>query len=595
MSVRYQSFTQLDTRGFIGGDDRWIGIDSTHDRDKAQAGMLYRGENTRLRTGTVRQRLGTTIPADLNPVGGFANTIVGSGMFRDPDGREIMLIAPREATYTIAVAPDRDPYQIDYSGAINPPTGNNGTVLVDFVQAYDKVQMFRIGPGQNVVWNGNDPSVGDVNCWQKTTLSTDGKDLVPVAVAGEPWGDRVITYTPLITAVPYRDTWYVSDLFDYTSYDKAYQTMRTNAADSDIITSIKAFMRGSAVIYKDKSIHLATDNFTFPFSAIQRKLSDIGAIGIHMPLDVGGDQIFLSQPNGFYRLREVIQENIIALPRPISEPIQRVVDQINWYYTAILGCSAALDNYAFFAVCLGSAAQRLNCILVYNTQNNQWESAGDTWRDTNFAFNRLHVVNFGGYKRLCAVDYVEGIVYLLYEGVHDELRSGTFSVPFKMESRGYIGDDPLQFKRFGRARVSIASWDPEITINAIMDGVNEEFLLTENPITKDNATFYTHGLPAFDPALGDANAPYREDYSVADFDDSAIETFEALPVGVITFVPATAPFKTVGDLQECTESLMVRQIGRWGALRVENNEGFVEVKALTMEGIPGVNAIKTAA
>lgn len=597
MSTRYQSFTRGDTQGFMAGDDRWIGIDSTRDRDKVQQGLLYRGENTRLRTGTCRQRAGTQIPQDFNPVAGFTNFLIGSGMFRDPQGREILLVAPSGATHVMALAFSRDPYQIGYSSTTNAATTqSNGVGLVEFAQCFDSVNMFRIPilDGENLVWNGNAPN-NDASRWQKVVLSADGRTLVPGAYVGEPWGDRLITYKPLAAEAPTRDSWIVSDLYDYTSYDTTYQLIRTNAAESDIITSIKAFLKGSAIVYKNHSIHMVLDLGTYPFSVGQRKVSDLGAIGIHMPLEIGGDQIFLSQPNGFYRLSEIIQDRLIALPMPISEPIQRVIDTINWPYTALWGCSEALDNYAFFGVCVGPTQQRLNCILVYNTQSRQWESAGDTWRDPSFAFNRLHVLDFAGTRRLCAVDYQEGIVYLLYEGVQDELKSGTFSVPFKMETRGYIGDDPLQFKRFGRARVVIGSWDPSINITALTDGVNEEFLLTEDPITKNNANFYTHGHARFDPTVDDANDPYREDYSVADFDDFAIQDFEGLPEGPILFIPGTLFASISDDIQESTEALMVRQLGRWGALRIENDEGYVEVKGITMEGLAGQNAIKTAA
>ena len=594
MSMRFQSFGQSDTQGFLAGDDRWIGIDMTRDRDKAGPGMLRLGENTRLRNGTVRQRYGTQIPQDFNPSGGFSNFLVGSGIFRNPNGDEVLLVAPANATYTLVLQFSKDIYQVDYATAVTvPPTapsGNNGSVLVEFCQSFDSVHMFRIPlPGtENLVWDGVAPASG--GRWKKTVLSPIGATLVPPTWFGEPWGDRMITYKALWPSAPERDTWNVSDLYDYTSYDPVYQKIRTNAAQSDSITRIKAYLKSSAIIYKNKSISMATDLFTFPFSVSQRKLSDLGSNGIHMPLDIGGDQIFLSQPNGFYRLSEVIQDNIIAVPLPISERIQKVIDQINWQYTAILGCSELLDNYAFFGVCIGSTQQRPNCILVYNTQTSQWESAGDTWRDPTFAFNRLHVLNFAGVQRLCAVDYQSGVIYLLYEGVRDELKDGSFSVPFKMESRGYTGDDPLSLKRFGRARVAIAGWDPQINVTAIVDGVNEEFLLTENPITKDNSTFYSHGAERFEPG-DDSSAPYREDYSISDFDNFAVETFEGLPEGTILFIPGSL-FQTIGDTQEVTEALMVRQLGRWSALRVENDEGWVEVKGLTVEGITGPNAIR---
>lgn len=593
--MRYGVYGRTDSQGFTDGDGQWVGIDSTRNRDKVAPGMLYIGENTRLRTGTVKQRAGTQIPQDFNPVGGFASRIIGSGQFRDPNGAEMLLVAPAGVTYAIALAFGGDPLKIDYSATTNAPAGDNGTGIVEFVQTFDSVHMFRIPiqSGQNLVWNGNSPT-SDANRWQHTVLSPDGRTLIPGMYAGEPWGDRSVFFKPLASNAPDRDTWLVSDLYDYSSYDPVYQKIRTNAAQSDIITSIKQYFRGSVVIYKHQSIHMGTDLGLYPFQVGQRKLADIGSIGLHMPLDVGGDQMFLSMPNGFYRLSEVIQEQIVALPMPVSEPIQRVIDSINWPYTALWGCSAALNNYAFFGVAIGPTAQRLNTILVYDTQRRQWESAGDTWRDPSFAFNRLHVVNFNGVNRLVAVDNDNGIIYLLYEGVRDELVSGSFSVPFKMETRGYIGGDGMAFKRFARCRVAIASWDPSVNVTAIMDGVNEEFPLTTVPLTKDNTAFYTHGKAPFDPATDDASAPFREDYSISDFDNVAVETFEELPEGPISYIPGEL-FQSVGATQEVTEAFMIRQNGRWGAIRVENDEGFVEVKEIVLEGIQGANTIRTAA
>lgn len=594
--MRWQNFTRGDTVPFTDGDLGWLGIDSTHDRDKIIRGMLYEGRNTRLRTGSVKQRGGTQIPQDFNPTGGFENSLVGAGLFKDPLGRELLLVAPASVDYTVALAFSRDPVQIDY--ATSPaPTGDNGSGIVEFVQTFDKVHLLRIpnqgSPGENLVWNGGTTAT-DADRWNVTTLSTNGFTLVPAKWHGEPWGDRCIFYTALWPGAPERDTWIVTDLYDYSSYDPVYQTIRTNAAQSDTITRIKAYMKGSAIIYKNKTVHLAQDLGTYPFSVGQRKLADIGSIGINMPLDIGGDQIFLSQPNGFYRLSEIIQDQIVALPVPISEGIQRVIDQINWPYTTIWGCSAALGNYAFFGVCLGPTAQRLNTVLVYDTQRRQWESAGDTWRDPSFAFNKLISLDFGGTQRLCAVDYNSGTIYLLYEGVRDELRTGSFSVPFRMVSRGYVGSEGMAIKKFGRLRVSIASWDPKVNITAKMDGVNEEFLLTEDPITKSNANYYSLGKDPFNPLTDDPRAPYREDYSTSDFDNFVAEDFESLPEGEISMIPGTL-FEAVTDMQESVEPLMVRQMGRHCSIIVENDEGQVEVQAIELEGQQSINTIRTAA
>lgn len=595
--MRYQSYTRGDTVGFIDGDGKFLGIDSTRDRDKVAQGRLYVGQNTRLRTGTVKQRAGTQLPQDFNPLSGFGNYLVGSGIFRDPNGDEVLLIAPASSTFTTALRFGKDPVQINYSAVTNAPTGDNGTGIVEFVQSFDSVHLLRIPiqGAQNLVWNGVYDQSTDTNKWQHTVLSTNGLVLVPPSFVGEPWGDRIAFYKPLWPSAPDRDSWIVTDLYDYSSYDPVYQAIRTNAGQSDSIVRVMQYYRGSVVIFKSTSIHMGTDLGAYPFSLSQRMLSGtIGAAGYKTQVEVGGDILFLSQPNGIYRLSEVINDQIVTLPLPISEPIQRVIDQINWPYTALWGCSAALDNYAFFGVCIGTTAQRANCILVYNTQTREWESAGDTWADPNFAFNRLHVVNFGGVHRLVAVDWTNSTIYLLYEGIMDELKSGAFAVPFKMETRGYFGDDQLAFKKFGRLTTAIASWDPSVDVTAIMDGVNEEFPLTDNPITKDNTQYYTHGATPFDPSTSDPTAPYREDYSISDFDTFACEDFENLPEGPITFLPGTL-FETLGDLQQTSERFMLRQIGRWTSIRVENSQGHIEVQGITVEGQTAVSTVRTAA
>jgi hypothetical protein len=591
--MRYSSYTRGDTTGFITGDDRWTGIDSTRDRDKIAPGRLYKGENTRLRTGTIRQRGGTQIPSDFNPTGGFTNSIIGSGIFRDPNGDEALLVAPAGETFIVALRFGKDPVQINYGSTA---IGTNGTGLVEFVQGFDSLIMLRIPSqgDQNLVWNGNYNQASDANKLLAVELTSEGDTLVPPMWHGEPFGDRIIFYQAFYPTAPQRDTWLITDFYDYSSYYPAYQTFRTNAGESDIIVRIMQYFRNSVVVFKNNSIHMASDLGTYPTTFGQRELSGtIGAVGNKTEIEVGGDILFPSQPNGFYRLSEVIADQIVTLPLPISEPIQKVIDGINWPYTALWGSSAALDNYAFFGVCHGVKAQRLNRILVYNTQSKEWESQGDTWADPQFAFNRLHIVNFGGIHRLVAIDYLNGIIYLLYEGIRDELKSGSFAVPFKMETRGYMGDQG-GFSRFGRVQLPLATWSPKISVTAIMDGVNEEFPLTDVAITKDSSRYYTHGADPFDPNTGNANAPYREDYSLSDIDDLVIEDFEEYPEGPIDFLPATL-FGQVGDMQQTQESFWARQIGRWMSLRVENSDGHVEVQGVTVEGLGALNAVKTAA
>jgi hypothetical protein len=597
--MRFLSYLQNDTPDVTGGDNAWQGINSTLDKPNLPPGFLSLGQNTRVRTGRVRQRKGTFMPGDFNPTAGFGNYLVGSGVFRDPNGNELLVVAPANATYTWNLMHGRDAFKTNYSAAAIAAGNNGAGVLgsgVQFVQAFDKLLLLRrplqgaIGPPNtyNLSWDG-----GAATHWEIVALSPTGRTLVPGMYNGEPFQDRIIFYTANTPGVNLRDSWLMSDAEDYTSYDQVFQAFRTNSAEADFITRIMAYYRNSVVIFKNQSIHLSEFLPTYPLSRTERILNKtIGSVGTKMPLMIGGDILFASMPQGFYSLSEVIQEQITTLPTPISEPIQKTIDQINWGITLQMGCSVALDNYAFFGVATGRGATRLNTILVFDTQRRQWESAGDTWSDPTFAFNALHLTNYDNVQRVFAIDYLSGAVYLLYEGLVDELVSGTFNVPFKMETRGYIGDDPLAFKRFGRGTIGIATYEPNVTVTAITDGYNEEKIVSR--IQKDKLRYYTHGTPNFDPLTGDPDQQKRMDYGISAPDNFAWDGFEDLPEGPITYIPATDP-QVIGPMQQTLERCLVRNFGRWCAYRIENSEGAIEVTSIGVESTPAMNVTKTAA
>jgi hypothetical protein len=598
---RFQFYSYHDTTDQTSGDDRFVGIDSTHDMPAVAPGMLSIGENTRVRTGKCKQRSGTVMPGDFNPIAGFGNYLVGSGVFRDPNGKEILMVAPANAGYTWALSDGYDPVQILYDITATANNGPGGGINgVQFVQAFDKLLLLRrpivvsgANPqGEILVWDGNNGSR-----WLPLALSANGRTIVPGAFNGEPFQDRIIYYKGNQPAIIGRDQWQMSDVADYTSYNDVFQAFRTNPGEADFITRILSYFHGSVVIFKNQSIHMAElIPFTYPIQVQQRILSrTIGGVGNRMPVMVGGDVLFASMPNGFYSLSTVLQEQINALPAPISEPIQNVVNQINWPVVIQMGVGAAVDNYAFFAVALGPGATRLNAILVYDTQRRQWESAPDNFADQNFAFNAMHLTNWGNVQRLFVVDYQNADIYVMYQGITDQLGSGEWQVPFKMQTRGYTGGDPLGVKRFGRATIGLTTYDPEITVTAVTDGFNEEKNLTPIPLTKNRLRFYQFEHKDFNVLTDDPTEQKREDYSLMNSDDQAADDFENLPVGPITFIPATNPTNVEGNSQESTERFLVRSFGRWCALRVENANGSCEVNVSGIESVPAVNTNRTAA
>lgn len=584
-----------ESREFTDGDVRFVGVDATRDRAVLTPGMMALAQNGRCRTGAYAQRKGTTRPSDFNLE--FDNRLIGSGVFRDPNGDEALLVAPASDTYTWALRFGKDPVQILYKSSV---VGDNGIDGVNFVQSFENLQLLRfpiVGAAKNLVWNGDYDQTNDANKWNEVVLSTNGATLVPPMWNGEPFQDRVIYYDQNFSAVIGRDIWLLSDDNDYTSYDDVFQVGRVNSGESDFITRIFAYYHGSFVVFKTQSIHMVTMlPDVYPLRFQQRILSvRLGSYGPRLPLETGGDIIFLSNPGGFFRLSEVIQDSITTLPVAISEPIQPIINQLQWGATGIFGCSASIDNYALFGVAIGSAATRPNAILVYNTQSRQWESVPDTWADPNFGFNALHVTVYDLVRRVFAIDYDNSVIYLLYEGTADDMAGGLFPVPFKMETRGYVGDDPISFKCFRRVVVGISTSNPSVKVTAIADGYNEEKVLLPNPITKSRTKFYLHGRGEFNPDTDDPNEPMREDYSDIGSETSAIEDFENLAEGYISLLPPTGVDPGGPAKQQTAERMLYRGTGRWLSLRVENNQGICDVLAASVEGTQSMTNIKTAA
>jgi hypothetical protein len=97
---RWSAYGRLDSRVVEDGDPppglqqpgpAFIGVDMTRDRSALAPGMLARAENKRLRIGAAATRLGNVQAPDFDLP--FVNTFIGSGIYSNPNGDEVMLVA----------------------------------------------------------------------------------------------------------------------------------------------------------------------------------------------------------------------------------------------------------------------------------------------------------------------------------------------------------------------------------------------------------------------------------------------------------------------------------------------------------------------
>jgi hypothetical protein len=580
------------------GGPAFKGMDMMSERDQLPPGMVPLSVNKRFRTGSAMKRMGTIEPEEFN--NGFGNNplypIVGSGIFSDPNGAEVMLVAVKNASFNFGegavpfvwvLQTGQDPKRIPFA------TGTGDLVNVNkvrFCQAFDKVALFRepILTRPTLVWDG-DPDGEFVNV-DTLIVTGAGGEPTPATSAGETFQNRILLYSPFAVNTPRRDQIIMTDPGNISTYDPVFGDFRINSGQADFMVRAFQYFKGAVVGFKHRSIHMLENFSVDPTQGSQRQISgEIGLCGHDAVVRDGADVLFLSEPNGVYRLSEVIEDQIVSPAIPVSTPIDPAIRSINWA-AARNAVAGTEEEYAFFAVPLGVRGYN-NAVLVYNRSTRLWES-GDLWGDWTFGISAMHTTNYNGRRTLFGLDYRNRRVYALYQSVPDEINGQTWHIHDIIETRGYNLGDSTRFKRYQRMAIAISTVDPEVSVTAISDGFNEQKVLTPTPITKRRFKFYTHGHADFDGTT-DPDEPKREDYSISDFEFAATG-FEGLLEGPIMFLPAAGSY-VEAPAQQSLERIQVRTNGRWVSLRIENTSGRCDLLAVAVEGIAGNVETRTAA
>lgn len=145
----------------------------------------------------------------------------------------------------------------------------------------------------------------------------------------------------------------------------------------------------------------------------------------------------------------------------------------------------------------------------------------------------------------------------------------TQSVSTSVTTRGYAMQDP-DGKRFQQVGVTLETWNPNLTITGITDGVNETDTVASG-VTRDN-TVYSISQAAWvsTNANDDHGDPWREDYSVA------LGTGFNLGSGVSLHLQQTSLVR-----------LKMVQRGNSCQLTLSNTQGRCILKGVNMDAIPG--------
>lgn len=557
---RYSTAQTTPTAPAQEGDPFFDRVNEKEERSSLPPGTLAKSVNKRLRRKKAECREGTWPPVFSNIAA--PTSIRGFGVYSNPNGDEVLLVAGLNEVYVIKDGSYPTTIAVDSSLASS----------VEFVQAHDKVIIFQGLLKRQLMWDGVD-SKGFKQITKSNPADTSTK-LIPKAITAEHVSDRLVIISG-------RNTVIATDILDYTSYDAALEEFFINRDSGDGLVRIFNYAKGIVICFGSRSTALLLNFEDDPtLATIELLNSHLGLAGRKAVEMLGGDVLFLSDPGGIYRIAQSFESRLQAIPLPVTDPIQPLIDRINW--KAATGAVAkANGEYVYFAVPIDGSKVN-NCMIVFNGATDIIEGY-DTW-PSPFQIDDLAVTLYQGERRLFALDKNAKRIYLMYEGksdfIYDPGTETTTEHPIAdlIETRGFQspGYNPASRsydystrRDFKNVEIGLSTWAPSLTVTELTEAANDERPLNSNPITKSRTEYYTFGRKNFDltNANDDWDLPGREDYSMI-IDDTGFD-----PGSGIDF----------DRKQNCTLRFATKARGRYVSYRIEGNGGQSDVLGVLME------------
>lgn len=262
--------------------------------------------------------------------------------------------------------------------------------------------------------------------WVKPTMSWDmntANDFVVVAGGPNPaggttrrmpaadWGVHFMQKMVL----PYdRDELILSDALDAGTYDTAFSQLRIEPGTKDWLVGVHPYQEYQLLVLYRRSLHLLLLNDDLSLSQVSTITRNIGCIARRSVVTAGSRIVWLSDQGVHYMdIGDTV--SLRNNSTPLSDPIQDVIDTINWSY-ADRAVGVYHNNRYYLAVPTNSATTN-NTVLVYNFLNQEWESV-DTYPG-DFDVQEWHELSYAGETRLHAATTF-GFVMLMEENEADE-------------------------------------------------------------------------------------------------------------------------------------------------------------------------------
>jgi len=447
-----------------------------------------------------------------------------------------------------------------------------------------------------------------------TQLST----IMPNASHGVHVANRIIVPTKYdASSTLYgnkRDFIAVSDALSHT-HTFFNQLFRINFGSNSEVVDLLVFDENRVLIMKTLDVHMMTGfivtdaNGTLTNSAsVQPVIQNYGVPNRGASVVVGSNVFFYASRRGIVSMAQTEQSKVRGVDLPLSEPIQPLIDRIDArneskirlaYWDNKLWCACPIDG--------GNNGEN-NALLVYDFLNQAWVSHDN---GTAIKPKEFFVAEYNNAQRLFYIG-TDGFINLVeenYEG--DEVADLSKLDGLKNEdissyllTRGY-GQPSVDHKNYRTATVNIKTWNPQYTIKAKPDGVEEgQTLCTDR--TKSRTDYYRpFDATPFEVSNknSDIDTPYREDYSVeldVPVDSVLTEADEPLITQsseLIVQESSVSGFALgsgvqLDRMQETMEPFaLTPSMGRYTQLEITNTQGRIELTQANLTSNQGDRTI----
>jgi hypothetical protein len=348
------------------------------------------------------------------------------------------------------------------------------------------------------------------------------------SAGGFPTAQTAIYYNDRLWCAHSKDLVSASDILDLYHFRPIYDGFKINRGTDDGIIAMYPFNSDTILVFKRDSVYALNGvstlgGLTLGNLNLQELTRRLGLVSRKAVVQAGTDILFLSA-FGVMSLRQTTNNEIQSVQVPLSDPIQPLIDRIDWRLAETLATMAYFDNKLLVAVpTYESDGLSCDMVLVYDFLNQAW--AGH-WEGGGMKVRDFQVITQEGRTRLlftnasnesCNVfelgnDYSD-LVSMAYDSSSQRMIETREYPQTEVVTRGYSGGIPA-FKMFLKCNLELSTWFPNYSISIIPDGVGEQKTLVSSKSLSRDESFKFQGTT--DPAnqLGEWGLPYAKDYSI---------------------------------------------------------------------------------